>query len=127
MSFYEDNEIETIEKAILAEDLNVNITDNTVIGKFYVPVLTPELDTSEIKEIRKAGYETSNYISLPIPRYLLIHFAPFELVKLDNIDKPVITLNDEFVISKGTEFFIEFLGGEIEIDKINIIGIGVQS
>ena len=98
-SFYDDLDLKYSEEAILLED-----TD-TGIGKFYIPVLTPLLDSSypyikqdqgiNTRNIKNdiSGSEigqcyTSNYIELNLP-------------------------NGELNANKGDKFILMFIGGDI--------------
>lgn len=149
MMYYENDDIPTIEKAVLAETLKFS-TLEAVEGKFFIPVTTPSIDTEELTTKKNAKYTESNYVELVIPPHLLLMFMKPQIVPVaDFVDKlkhtpekceedckeldHKITGNkikyvlgfesNSFSIPKGTEFLIEFLGGHMEIDHIAIIGI----
>lgn len=88
------------------------------IGKFFIPILTPMVSQGEVWTKTKSSpstkghkgdglqtrsYNTSNYISLYIPKYILLNF----------VDK----------IPKGTEFILSSINNSIDIDDMRIIGI----
>lgn len=105
MSFYDEQSIFT-ERVILAEDIILpeDMKDyKDTIGKFFFPIMTPMLKMDEPRELIKNGYKSSNYISLYIPRYILLNFNT--------------------KISKGTEFIIASIDRSIKIDDFRIIGI----
>lgn len=123
---YEDNyhysEMENEYK--LAYNELKNITAN-----FYIPILTPTLDGSEIKDERKAApnkkgfkgdninskpYTYSNSVPLIIPKYIL-----FQFLDLKNETEGI---KDPF-IPKGTEFIIAGIGGLGRIENIRIVGL----
>lgn len=87
-------------------------------GKFYLPILTPLVDktdtsnrTGKSPSIKGSGreslstsnYSTSNYLTLTIPKYIVLQFRS--------------------KIPKGTEFLIAIQGGEIKLDRIRIVGL----
>lgn len=149
MTYYENDDIPTIEKAVLAETLKFS-TLEAVEGKFFIPATTPSIDIEELTTKKNAKYTESNYVELVIPPHLLLMFMKPQIVPVaDFVDKlkhipekceeeceeldHKITGNKikyvlgfesiSFSIPKGTEFLIEFLGGHMEIDHIAIIGI----
>lgn len=88
------------------------------IGKFYIPILSPLIDQNELKNQSKTSpsnrgkigsnlntnsYSSSNYISLKIPKYIVLNFT----------DK----------IPKGTEFVICSIGQYILVENFKIIGV----
>lgn len=92
-----------------------------VIAKFSIPILTPLSDNTsnasddDVPErstrdaiSKKCGmilstYKESNYIELNVPKYILINF----------VEK----------VPRGTAFIAAFIGGEIRVDNIKIIGV----
>ena len=112
-NYYQDKRFEYSEVAVAIEDFYYEGT-----GKFFIPILFPEL-TSDVpyNNIASKGstaniinYNTrhgiknvtvSNYIELKVPKYIA------EFIK------------DEYnTIKKGTEFIIVFVGGEVNNPKI---------
>ena len=88
------------------------------LGKFFLPIMTPMVDKNFTREVVKtspntrthkgsslktSSYTSSNYISLYIPKYILLNF----------IDK----------VPKGTEFIVASIGGSVEIEDMRIVGI----
>ena len=139
----ENDNIQTIEKAILAENLTFS-TLEAVEGKFFIPSTTPSMDSDNATAKKSNKYTQSNYIELVIPPHLLLMFMKPQLVPVQNIkhnpskcttdssilNHKILGINyilgfstNTFTIPKGTEFLIDFLGGDMEIDKISIIGI----
>ena len=129
-NYFEDQQISTIERVVLAEDIILPEINKDCIsgspfylykdtlGKFFLPIMTPMLDKNSIREAQKISPSTrghkgnplttescrsTNYISLYIPKYILLNF----------INK----------VPKGTEFIIASVGGSIEIEDMRIIGI----
>lgn len=135
-NFYEDLDMRYIEVGILLEDIELpklptvqDILEGKVttfraeelytdtIGKFCIPILFPLEETAKDKEVIHpvvrnitndcnlivSPYQTSNYIELNIPKYILLNF-------LD-------------IIPAGTRFLLCFIGGDIEIEDIRVIGV----
>lgn len=149
MQYYEQDDVQTIEKAVLAEDLEFSKL-SAIEGKFFVPSTIPSIETEEMSTKKTAKYTESNYIELVIPPHLLLMFMNPQIVPVkDLVDKlkhdprkcgpDCETLDHEilgnkikyllgfeqntWIIPKGTEFLIEFLGGHMEIDHMAIVGI----
>lgn len=149
MNYYEQEDVQTIEKAVLAEALKFNRLE-AVEGKFFIPSTTPSIDTEEMSSKKTSKYTESNFVELVIPPHLLLMFMKPQIVSLEDIVKqlnhdPNTCGNDcnelkhkmignkikcilgfeqdTWVVPKGTEFLIEFLGGHMEIDHIALIGI----
>ena len=127
-SFYEKNYITSIEQAILAEDVKFSSVQN-IEGKFFIKVLTPMVDSTKLTTRSKAG-TSSNYITLTIPAYMLLHFMNIQVstIKIEDSKTNVLSWekpnkSNQFVIPKGTIFFVEFLGGLVDADKTYIVGI----
>lgn len=134
-SYYEQDNHCGIEKAILAEEVKFSTIDN-VQGKFFLPIMTPTNDiTSNAKTSTNGARNTSNYITLNIPGYMLFQFMiptisglitekTGEVVKGKNGSKLTLLFNSqEFKIPKGTVFLVEFLGGDFTINKTCIVGL----
>lgn len=117
MSNFYENQTLSIERAVLAEDIILpDITElKDTLAKFFLPIMTPMLKTDVVTESVKIipplkgsnqssnSCTSTNYISLYIPKYILMNF-----------DKKV---------PKGTEFIITSIDGSIKIDDMRIIGI----
>lgn len=128
-SFYDKSYVTSIEQAVLAEDVKFSSVQN-IEGKFFIKVLTPMVDSTKLTTRSKAGITSSNYITLTIPAYMLLHFMNLQVstVKDGDSTKNVLSWNkpnksNQFVIPKGTIFFVEFLGGLVDADKTYIVGI----
>lgn len=124
-SFYDRPELKYSERVILAEDLELPdpsldgynpLSDFTDMNaKFYLPIMTPLLDTDITydKHSQKPNSDTlitsefisSNYITLVIPKYILLQFAY------------------EIIIPTGTEFIVTSIGGQMKIEYYRIIGV----
>lgn len=88
-----------------------------VKGKFYLNIMTPLIDKGSVGEKNNSSpstkghkgnlatnkYKSSNYITLIIPKYIVLNFTG--------------------VIPKGTEFLIGSVGSSIDLSKIRIIGL----
>lgn len=145
MNYYEQasDNIQTIEKAILAENLTFSNLE-AVEGKFFIPSTTPGVDTENIVNKKTTKYTQSNYVELTIPPHILLMFMKPRLVSIKDLKHSPKKCGDEsielnhtltginyilgfssnkFTIPKGTEFLIEFLGGHMEIDHISIVGV----
>lgn len=128
-SFYDKNYVTSIEQAVLAEDVKFSTVAN-IEGKFFIKVLTPMVDSTKLTTRTKAGITSSNYITLTIPAYMLLQFMNLEVttIKVGTTSKNVLswekpTKSNQFIIPKGTIFFVEFLGGLVDADKCYIVGI----
>ena len=142
MSFYDEQQISTIEIITLAEDiilpelpsieeelshdylkfigpyvLAFNVYKN-MMGKFFLPIMTPLVDKGDASEqdkvspstrghrgasLRTNDYISTNYISLPIPKYILLNFRD--------------------MVPKGTRFIMASIGGSLDTDKMRIVGL----
>lgn len=149
MNYYEQEDVQTIEKAVLAEDLKFNKLE-AVEGKFFIPSTTPSIDTEELSSKKTSKYTESNFVEIVIPPHLLLMFMKPQIIPLEDFVKQLNhdpktcgdgcnELNhkmvgskiksilgfeqDNWVVPKGTEFLIEFLGGHMEIEHIALIGI----
>ena len=124
-NFYQSGSFPCIEKAVLANDVIVSDINNTT-GNFYIRVLTPSLDISTSYNNRRSGNapSTSNYITLKIPSYMVMHFMKPQLQYIDD-ERTIRTLvfPSSGKIPAGTEFYVEFLGGDPLIEKISLVGI----
>ena len=133
-NYYEQDFQTSIEKAILAEDLYFTTIDN-IQGKFYLPVMMPTSDIDKPVIKSNAPQNTSNYITLNIPGYMLFQFMIGSLTSLQvdvtkssvsgkNGSKLALMFGtDKFKIPKGTVFLVGFLGGEFTIEKTCIVGL----
>lgn len=89
-----------------------------MIGNFYVPILFPLVENGESTELvfdapktnnilndslASSTYVERNYISLLIPKYIVMQFKE--------------------KIPKGTVFLVGLVGGGTDIEDINIIGL----
>lgn len=89
-----------------------------MIGNFYIPILFPLIENGEStelvynspkenkilnKSLKGTKYVERNYISLMIPKYIVMNFRG--------------------TIPAGTKFLVGFVGDSISIDNINIIGL----
>ena len=133
-----DSTAYSIEQATLAEDLKFSEL-KPLDGKFYLKVLTPLVSSNEVSVKQKSRLTSANYITLTIPTYLLIQFMNVETktikiptkidtetgypTKYENHSVLCTKTSANYVIPKGTIFFVEFLGGQAEADKAFIIGI----
>ena len=119
-NFYERKQIIT-ERVQLAEDIILpelyDDFENTP-AKFFINIFTPMLDKTKVSlqsrpapstvntkggNIESSTYEQANYITLTIPRYILLNF-------------------NKRIVPKGTEFIITCIG-EFKIEHFRIIGI----
>ena len=116
----EDLSLEVLER-YAAEGKKYNLIQNCyedMIGKFYIPVLFPLVDKGDGPEIflhdspktaniigNAVGekYKEYNYISLVIPKYIVMQFRDF--------------------IPAGTKFLIGFSGEHKKISNLNVIGL----
>ena len=96
-------------------------TYKNMVGYFYIPILMPLIDKGEPTELEFSaptsdnivngslhgkGYKSLNYISLVIPKYILLNFK----------DK----------VPKDTKFLVAIVNGDVEVQNIHIIGIHSQ-
>ena len=133
--WYEESpfSVTTLEKAILLEDVNFDMSDeDDIIGKFNIPIITPTMkagvavennrDIPRVKvqsntTLDTGDYITTNYIMLIIPKFLLIDFITSRIIS-NNV------LVEKGRIPEGTEFIVGFLGQEI--DHVRLIGINKE-
>lgn len=124
-SFFQDQDFKYPEIAILLEDISIDSN----MGKFYVPILTPTMAGDRIIESSKpvlstanilnkddlglSSYTESNYVELEVPKYI------FPFTASGGAEVPVtITYHN---ITKGSKFVIVFVGGDI--NNIKVIGV----
>lgn len=129
-NFYEQETFPSIELIELAEDVSFS-SIHDINAKFFMKLMTPNIDTSKIIENKNGKYQESNYIILPIPGYMLLSFMKPSLGKVVTTDETQAQ-NDKYVfvfdsntytIPKGTKFLVELIGGDLTISKICIVGI----
>jgi hypothetical protein len=127
---YEQSIFSTIERAILAEDVKFTKIKN-LIGKFYIKVMTPTVDTTNVTLRSAKNITNKNYITLVIPAYMLLPFMKPTIETITymksekaSAKKTIMSFKTTtFTIPKGTKFLVEALGGEVEADKFHIIGL----
>lgn len=129
-NFYGQSSHSTVERAILAEDIEFSeFIDQE--GKFYIKLMTPTIDTNATYNRNLKGLTQKNYITLKIPAYMLLQFMnpTIEKIKFEDEGKLVLATfsNTKFKIPKGTKFLVELIGGEIEADRFNIIGLELNT
>jgi len=105
------------------QEVNSNPIDTykNMVGYFYIPVLMPLIEKGEPTELefsapdnsnimngnlKGKSYKKLNYISLVIPKYILLNFK----------DK----------VPEGTKFLCCMINGDVEVQNIHIIGIHSQ-
>lgn len=109
------------------------ITSN-VQGKFSVPVLMPatteitdavDKDTRSPKQtgfkgskVITSSYQSSNYFTLTIPKYMLYQFIGSTKMTIDNKTKTAYC-----TIPKGTEWILVSIGAKQDSTKMRIIGL----
>ena len=117
MTYYENDDIPTIEKAILAETLKFS-TLEPIEGKFFIPATIPSIDTEELTTKKNAKYTESNYVELVIPPHLLLMFMKPQIV-------PVTDFIDKLKhIPEKCEEECEELGHKITGNKIEFVKYG---
>jgi hypothetical protein len=87
-------------------------------AKFFLPIMTPLVDTDNARDstksspslngnkgdsLKSSSYNSTNYITLVIPKYILLNFVS--------------------VVPKGTVFVVGSVGGKLNIDEMKIIGL----
>lgn len=131
-NYYEQDVVSTLEKILLAENVTIKALDKAIKAKFYMPVIQPttkrfdaygkvvKASTSVVK-----GSLTSNYIELLIPPTLLLPFMKpaIKQATIAKLGKVNLITVGAGVIPAGTEFIVEYLGGEKKLDKITIVGV----
>ncbi len=98
-------------------------------AKFFIPVLMPTINnngteikinnraprtTGFVNSINSLSYESTNYVILTIPKYIV-----FQFLDLKNETKGV----KDPIIPKGTEFLVASVGADICLDQFRIIGL----
>lgn len=122
-NYYNANSFPSIERAIVAEDIRFSNINAPIIGKFFIKVLTPGIDTSEPMERNINGVIQTNYFTLAIPPFLVLQYMNPHVSKINDKEFSLsFNLKDEeFIIPAGSVFFVEFLGGDIRLEKIIIV------
>ena len=135
-NFYEQQTYQTIEKAILAESITASGFKD-VKGKFFLKVMTPSVKTDSVNSKIENGVSSSNFVELTIPGYLLLSFANPKIEQI--IHQPndgeydhkgssgntcALTFSSSgFTVPKDSEFLVEFMGGNLEIDSACVIAV----
>ena len=131
-NYYEQETVSTLEKIMLAEDVNIKALDKAIKAKFYMPVVQPTTKRYESNgKVTKAtttitnGSLTSNYIDLLIPPEMLLTFMKpvIKTATIAKLGKVNLLTVGTGKIPAGTEFIVEYLGGEKKLDKITIVGV----
>ena len=131
-NYYEQSSIATMEKVILAENITIKALDVPIKGKFYMPVVQPTTKRydSNGKMVKASttnigGAKTSNYIDLLIPAHLILPFTKptIKEITVPKVGKIKVLATTGGSIPSGTEFIVEYLGGEKKLDKIIIVGV----
>lgn len=150
-NYYEDFKI-SMERVILAEDIQISGEPKPVTGKFFFPALTPSAgggspsnntkiapSTNNIEgsSLTVGQYSSSNYITLEIPIYMQLDFGFSTKFITDSyyLDEPKRHYYPNhhhevkevkfrpFKIPKGTEFIVGGLIGSTKFEHLKIIGI----
>lgn len=90
-----------------------------ITAKFNVPILFPNVSTTNQSRkpkttgftganMRAGSYSNTSTINLTIPKYMVMQF---------------VDQTKACTIPKGTEFLVACVGGEMEIEKMRIIGL----
>jgi hypothetical protein len=115
-----------------------NFANNTTYIPYAPTISYPEYNIEEISNFTKSSklenelnFLKKNYITLKIPAYMLLQFMnpTIEKIKFEDEGKLVLATfsNTKFKIPKGTKFLVELIGGEIEADRFNIIGLELNT
>lgn len=100
-------------------------------AKFYVPVLMAGMTNSSSKQeistdnrapkttgfkgnIRSLPFNSTNYTTLTIPKYIIFQFLDHKTEKIGEKDP---------FIPKGTEFLVACVGGAMDVETMRIIGL----
>lgn len=139
-NIYDEQELTSIERVQLAEDIELPelpeepltlayLQENEeyklafneykdMMGKFFLPIMTPLVEKGEVNDESKAPpstkghkgsslettkYTSTNCIQLVIPKYILLNFKK--------------------VVPKGTEFVVASVNNSISIEDMRIVGI----
>ena len=119
---YKEDELDIEYKLAYNEIKNID-------AKFFIPVLMPTINntgteikvnnraprtTGFVNSINSLSYESSNCVTLTIPKYII-----FQFLDLKNETKGV----KDPIIPKGTEFLVASVGADICLDQFRIIGL----
>lgn len=135
-NYYEQETYPTIERAILAETVTSEGFKD-VKGKFFLKVMTPGVQTQTVDTKIENGVQSSNFVELTIPAYLLLSFANPRIEpmghtpndgeydhKAESGNSCVLTLSaSNITIPKDSIFLVEFLGGNMEISSAAVIAV----
>lgn len=121
---FKDLKLDNIEKFTLAQEVLIKHKTPYVLGQFKFPVATPDISINSEKprtykrpgpkidtapgapSFKGSSYTESNCIELKIPLHVYTQFS-------------------NGIIPEGTVFLVGGVGGELEIDKMNIIGVAL--
>lgn len=112
-----------------------NLLPSSVEGKFRISILMPTIETTDEDAIDKntrtpkqtgfkgqkiisSSYQSSNYVNLKIPRYMLYQFIGSTKVTVDGKTKTAYA-----TIPKGTEFILVSIGSKSDSTKMRLIGL----
>lgn len=120
-NYYEEQQIKTIERATLAEGIKLpkSMEDyKDTNAKLFLNIMTPMIDKGSTtvnnnpapstsghisNNFNTNSYTSSNYITLTIPRYILLNFKDS--------------------VPQNTEFIIASVGGSLDLGNMRVIGI----
>lgn len=140
MSYYDEQQIGTIEIVTLAEDiilpelpyeelthdylrhigpytLAFNVYKN-MMGKFFLPIMTPLVDKGDIMDQGRGAPSTRGHrgASLRTSDYTSANYILLPIPKY-------ILLNFRDKVPKGTKFIMASIGGSLDTDKMRIVGL----
>lgn len=111
-TFYKDKTFEYPEIAILMDTVN----KNNPVGRFIIPILTPNLKTDRLIKSEKGVVDTSNIINLQTNRTMSLTEQNYVTLSV-----PEYMFGSGIEYKKGDKFIIVFIGGNV--NKIQIIGV----
>lgn len=136
---------DSIEIAILGEDITFYPLQKDIQGKFFIPILTPNVTMTTPSQERSRTGVTSNFFTLKIPTFCLLPFVEdakiegFGTETIVDYDKRTHTnmvckgrntsfyaltfSKNKYTIPKNTKFLVAFQGGRIDDERLRIIGV----
>lgn len=112
-TFYKDKTFEYPEMAVLMEG---NITKDNPIGKFVIPILTPNFNNDRLMITEKPKLNNSNIINKQTNKVTTVTEQNYVTLEI-----PQYMFTNNIQYKKGDKFIVVFIGGDV--NKIRIIGV----
>lgn len=112
-TFYKDKKFEYPEIAIL---MDKNINKENPMGRFVIPILTPNFNNERLSISEKPRIDTSNIVNHNTNNITSVTEQNFVTLTI-----PDYMFSNGIEYNKGDKFIVVFIGGDV--NRIQIIGV----